>query len=264
MLSSLWYYDWEYWKSYQKVTFDGTNKLILVNQGITTLNWQEDVYSAWKDWMHWANHNNLAFQPAMRSVGGDFITADGTRRVGSSYFLMNGWRLRTWQGNHRLTIVGNVYTEESDAIYVPTEGNYSIVIEQTVSALTETVYLQGSSTGGGTGGTGASAEEVANEVWNTPATDHLSTGTMGQFINLVKAMTETTANSVATMKTQLNTATQLIQTLMKYEKNRTKIDQQAKTMTVYDDDGVTVLKVFDLKDFAGNPSITEVAERVPK
>lgn len=266
MLSAVWYYDWEYWNLYHKVTFDGIAKIIHVNEGVIALNWKEDVYSAWKEWAELENHTeNLAFLQAMRSTGGDYITSDGSRRVGGTFFLMNGWRLKTWSGPHRLSIDGNVYTEEGDPIYVPHDGNFGVIIEQTLSSLVETVTIDG----GGTGGTGGSvvvpsATEIAGAVWDSNAISYVQSGSFGQFMNMIKAMTESTANDVAVMKPKLDTATELIQTLLKYQSNRTKIDQTTKTMTVYEDDGVTVHKVFDLKDFTGTPSITQVAERVPQ
>jgi len=45
--------------------------------------------------------------------------------------------------------------------------------------------------------------------------------------------------------------------------NRTKIDDVAKTLTVYDDDCTTVLRVFQLLDQNGNPSTDSVCERKP-
>jgi hypothetical protein len=263
MLSSVWYYDWEYWNLYHKVTFDGIAKIIHVNDGVTALNWKNDVYSAWKEWAELVNHDNLAFLQAMRSTGGDYITSDGTRRVGGTFFLMNGWRLKTWSGTHRLVIEGNVYTEEGDPIYIPHDGNFGVVIEQTLSSLVETVTTQGAGTGTGTTVV-PTPSEIAGAVWDTNAISYVQSGSFGQFMNMIKAMTESTANDVAIMKPKLDTATALIQTLLKYQSNRTKIDQTAKTMTVYQDDGVTVLKVFDLKDFTGTSSITQVAERVPQ
>ena len=52
--------------------------------------------------------------------------------------------------------------------------------------------------------------------------------------------------------------------ILKYSANRTKIDKIAKTLTVFDDNGTTPIKVFDLKDFNGVASITEIAERAPR
>ena len=59
------------------------------------------------------------------------------------------------------------------------------------------------------------------------------------------------------------TATTLIQTLLKYSANRTRIDKVNNTLTVYEDNGTTPLKVFELRDSNFSPSVAEVAERYP-
>lgn len=59
-----------------------------------------------------------------------------------------------------------------------------------------------------------------------------------------------------------------IQTVMldirRYDTNRTKIDKNAFTLTVYADDGTTPLTIYDLKDSTGVASVTEIFERVPR
>lgn len=112
-------------------------------------------------------------------------------------------------------------------------------------AATETVHLQDDQ-----------LNAIADRVWDEPVADHTSAGTAGEMLAQTKADTK----SVVIGQSALNS---LIGTLLKYEKNRTRIDVAAKTLTVYDDDGITALTVFDLKDHQGNPSITEVSERSP-
>jgi hypothetical protein len=100
-------------------------------------------------------------------------------------------------------------------------------------------------------------EDVSVSVWDELETDHVNTGTFGEAINIIRSTTQTIAVDVLTMKS-------IIETLLKYESNRTKVDKVNNTLTIYDDDGVTPLKVFDLKDSTGNPSVTEICERVPR
>ena len=52
--------------------------------------------------------------------------------------------------------------------------------------------------------------------------------------------------------------------MLKYQQNRTLINETDKTLTVFDDDQLTPLKVFDLSDGNGNPSIEQIYERVPQ
>jgi hypothetical protein len=65
------------------------------------------------------------------------------------------------------------------------------------------------------------------------------------------------------MDLSMTTLVSIVNVLLKYEKNRTRVDRNNFTLTVYDDDGSTPLKVFHLRDFNGNASYTEVAERLP-
>ena len=41
----------DYWELYHKVTFDGENKLIIINPGETDINVKRDIYSSWKEWI---------------------------------------------------------------------------------------------------------------------------------------------------------------------------------------------------------------------
>lgn len=98
--------------------------------------------------------------------------------------------------------------------------------------------------------------EVANAVWDVQSTDHVLVGTTGLLLSQINA-------NVSSVTVSQSTLTSLVNTLLKYERNRTRIDTTAATLTVYDDDCTTVLQVFNLKDHLGNPSIQEVCERSP-
>lgn len=144
-------------------------------------------------------------------------------------------------------------------------------------------------------------DDVAFSTWEEPSVDHKTpigspeVQTFGQLLNLVAAATTgsppgsplTIENIVAgvwneilagspapypegsaggilsQLQLDLQDAVVLIETLIKYEANRTFIDKIAKTLTVYDDDGTTPIRTFSLRDSAGVPSITEIVERLP-
>ena len=55
----------------------------------------------------------------------------------------------------------------------------------------------------------------------------------------------------------------IVTEIKKYDSNRTKIDKDNFTLTVYDDNGITPLTVYNLKDRNGIASFTEIFERVP-
>jgi hypothetical protein len=113
-----------------RVTFDGPNKLILVNYGELLLDVIVDIYSDWKEWV--AEDKNTQFDQAMFSVGGQPLP--GGKTLGSTIFLINGWRMRTWEGDHRLELVGNLFTDTGDPVFVPTIGSHNIQISFSTSA----------------------------------------------------------------------------------------------------------------------------------
>ena len=92
------YNNWQFWGDYnpplylgeQKVTFDGLNKLILVNEGVTELDFRVDVYSAWKEWIQDPNQVNAKWEKALDVIGGDPLPGD--RVLGTTFFLENGCR----------------------------------------------------------------------------------------------------------------------------------------------------------------------------
>lgn len=128
---------WVDWLEPQKVTFDGIHRLILINPGETEIDVQVDVYSAWKEWQLQEHNDNTKFAPAFRIVGGDPIGPG--RSLGVTYFLANNWRMRTWEGDHRLVVKGNLYTEEGEPPFVPTINPHVITIESTVSNLVDRI-----------------------------------------------------------------------------------------------------------------------------
>jgi len=176
---NLWTYYSDHWSFYHKVTFDGPNKLIRINEGVTSLDVKIDLYSDWKEWSDNQNPDgiiNAKYLPAMRAVGGDPLP--GGRYLGSTYFLTNGWRIKPWSGNYRLTVTGNLYTEEGDSPYLAADGLLNnIFVESTVSTLVETI------------GVGSSAE-VAAAVWGEDLSTYESQDdTAGQDVRDVKRNT---------------------------------------------------------------------------
>lgn len=139
------YSEWTYWEPYdtannyfgnQKVTFDGPNKLILVNEGEITLNVQQDIYSNWKEWT--TQRDNSKYPEAITATGGDPITS--TTSLGITYFLENGWRIQPYIGNYILDIDGNIYTREVGENPVnPTSG---VSVSLTRSNIVDLIFVQ--------------------------------------------------------------------------------------------------------------------------
>lgn len=101
-----------------------------------------------------------------------------------------------------------------------------------------------------------SPTDIANAVWEEPQTSHNHLGTMGFAVNQ-------TRGDVASMLLTLSDVQNIINLIVKYDTNRTKIDTTNKQLIVYDDDCTTILRIFQLLDSSGTPSTDSVVERVP-
>jgi len=190
MFQHLNYGFWAQWLNPQRVTFDGPNRLMLVNEGVMDIDVEVDLYSDWKEWVTVRDHGK--FPPAMRTVGGD--PTSGGRALGATFFLMNGWRVRTWEGDHRLTVNGNLYTEEGEPPFVPVRGPHTTIIESNVSNLVDRLtrldempvqselVAQHEETRAAFAalvdsfpeGDVPTAVEIAQEVWATPEADRIA------------------------------------------------------------------------------------------
>ena len=100
-------------------------------------------------------------------------------------------------------------------------------------------------------------ETIINGIWDEPmAPDHLIAGTAGEIIS------QTNANTTQ-LFLDVSAVDAIVSLLLKYDTNRTILDEVAKTLTVYDDDCTTILRVFALFDENGVPSTDPVCERKP-
>jgi hypothetical protein len=106
------------------------------------------------------------------------------------------------------------------------------------------------------GGNETYAEEVSDGVWDEQGTEHVQPGSMGLIVQQTKADTASIVVTEATIVTLLNL-------LLKYQRNRTRIDLANAQLIIYDDDCVTPLTTFNLLDFSGMPNVQEVCEKIP-
>lgn len=105
----------------EKVSFDGVNKLINVLSGVTEIDVEPDLYSAWKRWVREEGSDNSKYLPAFKTIGGE-PTAAGQFSP-KYFFLTNGWRLYI-DGNivPTLDVALNLYVEEGGSPFVIVNG----------------------------------------------------------------------------------------------------------------------------------------------
>lgn len=88
-----------------KVTFDGDNKLIIINAGVTDLNVEKEIYIPWKEWVLDGHSMYLA---AFRTFGGDPTTTD--QNAPSYFFLINNWKVKA--ENVNVVVHENLYSDD--------------------------------------------------------------------------------------------------------------------------------------------------------
>ena len=124
------------------LTYDTTNKLFILNAGVTALDIKVDLYSDVKE--DWKNDASLTkFRFPIISVGGQSI--GGGQVISPYYILRYGWKIRPQEANHTLTISGNVITDDETDVFINTVGNYNVRIKYVVSSnsLTQEVAATG-------------------------------------------------------------------------------------------------------------------------
>ena len=116
--------------------FSGESKTILLTgTGTTTM---EDMYSRWKEWV--LIDTNSKFLQAFRYVGGDPTVGDAS--LGITYFLTNGWRIKPFEADHVLDVLGNLYVDGGGNPFLQTDGDYRVLVRLNVSNLVDARVLQ--------------------------------------------------------------------------------------------------------------------------
>ena len=119
-----------------KATFNGTNKIISIDSGITSINVQVDLYSDWKEWVLLSD--NSKYLAAFRSVCGYELQSN--YYLAPTFFLLNGWRIRPAEENHTLVVNGNIFVDGStDSPFISTIGNYRVMVNSTTSNVVNTI-----------------------------------------------------------------------------------------------------------------------------
>ena len=149
-----------------KVTFNGVTKLVVIKNGITSIDFQRDVYSTWKEWKFeiTASSPNSKFFQAIRTTGGDPTIGSGA--IAPYFFFFNGCRMRPFEGNHTLYVEGNVAVDESsDRYIVPTTGSNTVLVNTIFSNNATVLTVQV--------GSGLSSDEQTklDELWRIQGLD---------------------------------------------------------------------------------------------
>jgi len=235
-----------------KATFDAVNKLITLIEVPTNnqvnLSTAIDLYSdAKEDWQSDSILKKFTFP--FRVIGGDDL--GGGLTAGSYFFLRNdlGWRIKPYEDDHELTVDGNLYANDPNTvIFRPTTGAYTVSVRLSTSSLTQQ-----------TAGTDPSSLATAVRSELTPELTLMDASVSSR-------ATQTSVDNVQTdidaIEVTLANISSVIDDILKYGKNNTKIDAVNKQLVIYDNDGIAEIKRYDLKDRDGVASIVEIFERI--
>ena len=135
----MFYNQWGYWNLFNKVTFDGVNKLIIINDEVTEIDVKRDIYSAWKEWVLVGGHVNAKYLAAIRGTGGDPL--GGGTFLDGYFFLLNGWKLVPPKDNLTadINIEGNLYDEAGGNVFASPDPDVRLIRSTVSSRATRTV-----------------------------------------------------------------------------------------------------------------------------
>jgi hypothetical protein len=117
-------------------------------------------------------------------------------------------------------------------------------------------------------GSAPTAAVIADAVWDELRADHTDAGSFGESIQDVLGSPANIADAVwdelSTGHVAAGSMGLFMRDLRWAAYNRRKVDTPTNTEHLYEDDGNTDHQVWDLKDSGGNPTSTDVFEKVPQ
>lgn len=210
------------------IDFDGPTTTITLETGVTSVD-ALDIYSRWKDWVILSD--NAKYNQAFRVIGGDPL--GGGINAGSYFFLQNqfGWRIKPPEENIQIVIGGNIFAEDTGSpVFIPTTGNFNTTINLQTSSLTQVVEVNT-----GSGVTPQDIIDIADAVWDEDATTHSITDSTGEILQ----------NISAGDLTQIEATLEFVRKLLA---NKVQISGDNSVTTIFDDDKVTPVHIFDHAD----------------
>lgn len=225
--------------------FDGEHKIISLEEEQINVS---DIWSGWVDW--YSNTINTRYLPALKQVGGESI--GGGIIVPKYIFLLNGWKIRPMEKNHVLNIVGNISTDDLSLPITNTIGNFSVIVQYTVP-----VSAQGYETK-------SSAQFTPKEMWEysnrTLSKDVFTQEEKDKLLSInsvtpkdIWDYTDRTLTESLLSKQEHDKLMSLDTIILRKILCNTK-EIKNNHLFIYDDDDITVLFSWVLKDRDGIPS----------
>ena len=112
-------------------TFDGPNKLILIDAGTTTM----PAATLYTEWLAWSLlPGNDIYPVAVAKLAGEVL---GYGQVQSDYYkIMNGWKVVPYNGDYTLIVSGNLFGDAGSSVFNLATGNILIIMQYTSNSVT--------------------------------------------------------------------------------------------------------------------------------
>jgi hypothetical protein len=184
----------------EKVTFNEITKIIEITEapvdGEILIDVKTDLYSDGKeDWV--SNENLRKFQFPITAVGGNPLP--GEKALGTTFFLSSDWKIRPYNASHRLTVNGNLYSEDGSDAFLDPLGSYTVRIMQQVSSLVDSTVQQLSEIEHASFNGGVTVDFTSPYSYATPPTDGSIIGTSrSPFNNFTDALVEANSRGFTT------------------------------------------------------------------
>lgn len=158
-----------------KMTYDTSNKLFLLNSGVTDFDVVVDLYSdAKEDWLSDSLLNKFKFP--LIAIGGQAI--GGGQFISPYIMLRYGWKVRPFGANHTLTVAGNLITDDESSPFATVLGGYQVTIKSIVSS--------NSLTASGTALSPSDLTSIIHGVWNGTIDAHPTAGSAAKMLKDIK------------------------------------------------------------------------------
>lgn len=143
------------------VSFDGVNRLVLVDDGELLIDAQSELYSAWKRWCVLTtggfSKEGLRYEPFFRTVAGDPIRPG--KALGAHFFITSGALIRPFVGDYDLVVEGNLWPEPGADVFTAATGDSTVLA--TIERAADVYQVD---VGGGGGGFDATDRTTLNET----------------------------------------------------------------------------------------------------
>jgi len=175
------------------VSFDGENLIITLEAGVTTLDAENGLYVAWKNWQL---AGNMRYPQAFRTIGGDSLTPGVD--AGAYFFIQNdlGWRIKPPEEDIAILLTGNLSPEDSSLpILIPTTGAFTVLVQgiqpitQNIDTIKTTLELAS-----------LNGQVIYDEVNGVPITSDLAGTYLEPVANITDAVTVLEAQNFDTIR----------------------------------------------------------------